>query len=834
MKAVVMAGGEGVRLRPLTSNQPKPMITVANRPVVEYILELFKRYNFKDVVMTLHFLPETIRRYFGSGEEIDVNISYVREEVPLGTAGSVKNAEEHLKETFLVISGDALTDFDLQEIVAFHRRKKAVVTIALKKVDNPLEYGIVITNSFGKIERFLEKPGWGEVFSDTVNTGIYVLEPEIFQYIPENQPFDFSKDLFPLLLKEGKPLYGFVSEGYWCDIGNLKQYKQANLDILEGRVNFQPKAIKTEQDVWIGKGAVIHPEAVVKGPSILGQHVRIERGAKIGELSILGPNVVVKEGAHVHRAVVMDNAFIGSHAVLHDCILGRNCEARKGARIEERAVIGDESIIGEDAIINHDVKVYPFKTIEAGAVVNRSIIWEPRGTRALFGKEGLSGLLNVDINAEVALRVAMAFGSLLPQDSTVVCSRDASRGARMIKTAVAAGLVATGVNVRDIKVAAAPLNRFAIRATNSVGGVHVRLAPFNPQVIQIQLFDSEGIDVSSATQRKIEQYFFREDFRRAFFSEIGQHQYHAQMMEYYIDALCRSIELCEMERVKRRVVIDHAFGTSSLIFPYFLEKVGLEAISLNAHTSESYAAVSLETLERSLIELGKTVKMFQADFGILFDNAAEKIVLVDDKGRRVSYETLLLLLVYLVSRFEKRKGKIAVPLGVSSWVEEIAKRFKRRVVRVRMSPQALMKIAKRGDIVFAGAYGGGFIFSRFLPAYDGIMSFAKLIAYLNAAGTSLSAIVDQLPTPHLVQKAVFCPWEKKGQIIRVLTERHGNKEAQFLEGIKVSFGKRRWFLVIPDAEEPLVKIFAEGESGKEARQRASEVASEIEEIIEVG
>ena len=213
MKAVVMAGGEGTRLRPLTSNQPKPMVPIVGKPCIEHILELLRGHGFEEVVITLAFMPQSIRSYFGDGDSLDVNIEYSVEELPLGTAGSVRLASSLLDETFLVISGDALCDVDLGALVDRHKETGAAVTIGLKSVDNPLEFGIVVTDEDGKVERFLEKPSWGQVFSDTINTGIYVLEPEVLKHVPLDGPYDFSKELFPLLLEMGRPIYGHVHGG---------------------------------------------------------------------------------------------------------------------------------------------------------------------------------------------------------------------------------------------------------------------------------------------------------------------------------------------------------------------------------------------------------------------------------------------------------------------------------------------------------------------------------------------------------------------------------------------------------------------------------------------
>ncbi len=831
--AVVMAGGEGTRLRPLTSNLPKPMINVANRPVMEYILLLLKRHGVEEVVVTLHFLPQLVRHYFSSGKDFGLNIKYVTEEEPLGTAGGVKNAESYLDGTFIVISGDALTDFDLTSLIKFHRQKKALVTIALKKVENPLEFGIVITSEDGRIEKFLEKPGWGGVFSNTVNTGIYVIEPEVLKYIPSNKPFDFSKDLFPMLLEEKKPLYGYVADGYWCDIGDLEQYRKANFDLLLGKLKFEPAGIKMANHVWVGQGVSIDPTAKINGPSLIGPHVKIEAGVNIGELSIIGHNAVLKEGAHIHRAIVSDNVFVGANAVLHNCIVGRNSEVRKGARVEERAVIGDECIVGADTFIGHDVKIYPFKTVEAGAIVNRSIVWETRGVRTLFGPQGAQGLINVDITPDFALRLAMAYGSLLPVGSKVVCGRDPSWAARMINRAIIAGLTGVGVNVQDLRDCPAPVARFAVTNSACQGGIHIRISPFDNQSLQIQFFNERGIDIDEDLQRKIERYFFREDFRRAFYSEIGKIEYQARMLEYYASALCKAFPLCQIKKLSKKIVIDHSFGASALVFPSILGKIGCDAISLNAYTDENRSTLSYEEFEKALSNLSETVRIFQADFGVLIDSAGEKIYLIDDQGRRVSPDVLLLLFIKLVASMEKRKGKIAVPVSVSHLAEEIASAYGRKVLRVKMSPADWMRMATRPDVIFVGAQGGGFIFPRFIPAYDGVMSVLKLLEYLSALEQPLSEILKEIPQPSLVQRVIYCSWEKKGEAIRVLVERYREAEKDLLDGVKIFHqGKEKWTLVIPDPVDPVLRIYTEGRDNREAIALAEDMMEELKEIVE--
>src|SRR5215472_14361418 len=335
-----MAGGEGTRLRPQTSNLPKPMLPLVGTPMMEHIIALLRRHGITDIVVTVAFLPNAIRSYFGNGSELGVRMVYATEESPLGTAGSVGNAKDELKERFLVISGDVLTDIDLTEVVAFHEKNDALATIALSAVENPLEFGIVITREDGTIERFLEKPGWGQVFSDTINTGIYVLEPDIFERIPEGRSVDFSSEVFPAVLEAGEPLYGCVAEGYWEDVGTTAAYLQAHEDILDGKVQVDIGGFELRPGVWIGKGSTIDRSVTIEGPVFVAENCTVDGAAVLGAYATVGANTRVAERAEVRRSVIGENAYVGPAARIEGAVLGRACDIRMGARCEPGSVVG--------------------------------------------------------------------------------------------------------------------------------------------------------------------------------------------------------------------------------------------------------------------------------------------------------------------------------------------------------------------------------------------------------------------------------------------------------------------------------------------------------------
>ena len=336
-----MAGGEGTRLRPLTSNQPKPMVPIVGKPCMEHILELLKQHGLEEVIVTVAFMPQAIRSYFGNGDTLGMSIEYSVEESPLGTAGSVRLASDRLEETFLVISGDALCDVDLTDLIRAHREKEAAVTIGLKSVENPLEFGIVVTDEEGRVERFLEKPSWSQVFSDTINTGIYVLEPEVLRHIPTDRPFDFSKELFPLLLEMGRPMYGYVFEDYWQDIGNLDQFRQANFDALDERVRLNIPGIRLRGNIWLGEGVEVDDLAAIEAPALLGNYCRIAPDASVGPYSVLGSSVTLQERARTERSVVDAATHIGRSARVEGAVVGRGMRhpgprSRPGRRGDRR------------------------------------------------------------------------------------------------------------------------------------------------------------------------------------------------------------------------------------------------------------------------------------------------------------------------------------------------------------------------------------------------------------------------------------------------------------------------------------------------------------------
>jgi mannose-1-phosphate guanylyltransferase/phosphomannomutase len=827
MRAVIMAGGEGTRLRPLTSNQPKPMMPLVNRPMMEHIVTLLASHGFDDIVVTVAYLANQIRDYFGDGSDFGVRMRYATEESPLGTAGSVRNASSELDDTFLVISGDVLTDIDLTAFVGAHRASGAFASIALKHVENPLEFGIVITQPDGSIERFLEKPSWGQVFSDTINTGIYVLEPGVFDFIPDGEVVDFSSDVFPAVLRKGLPMHGHVVDGYWEDVGTTEAYMRAHADVLDGSVKLDIGGFELGDGIWLGEGAVVDPDARVEGPVVIGDNCRIEAGVRLAQYTVLGTDVVVKGDAFLERAVCHDHVYVGRSARLRGCTIGRSSDLRAHARVEEGVVVGDECFIGEHAVVNAGVKIYPFKVVEADAVVNSSIVWESRGSRTLFGSRGIRGLANVDITPEVAVRVAMAYGTALKRGSVVTTSRDTSRAARALKRAVIGGLNLAGANVEDVELATVPLTRFQVRNGESRGGITVRLAPDDPDSVELRFFDADGRDIDEGTQRKIERLLAREDYRRAFAGDIGDIVFPPRSIEFYTAALERAVDAVRLREHAFKVVLDYSSGAASILMPSVLAKLGAEVLAVNPYAST--VASSATARADQVARIGELVRASGSHLGSVIAADGETALFVDDEGRALSHTEMMLALVRLVAETHDA-ARIALPVSVTLEAQRIATAHGAEIVWTKRSDANLMEVASHGDIAFGASPTGGYLWPAFLPAYDAMATLAFLLDMLAVVGRPLSAIVKTLPRVHLAHEAVPTPWERKGTVMRELMERSASHELVLVDGVKVMLDEG-WALVLPDPEHATTHVWAEAESDQAARALAQEYARAIRQAL---
>lgn len=801
------------------------MVPIAGKPVMEHILNLLKRHGITEVVVTVQYLASNIEDYFGNGSQLGMHITYSREDVPLGTAGSVKNAEELLTEPFIVISGDALTDYNLSEIIEYHHQKKSLATLTLAHVHNPLEYGVIITNEDGHISQFLEKPSWGEVFSDTINTGIYVLDPHIFSYFEKDKPFDFSQELFPFMLKKGDPIYGYVANGYWCDVGNLSEYMRANADALNGRVDVEIPAQNIGGNIWCEDGVEIDEDTQLYGPIYLAHDCKVKNGAIIHGPSIIGQYTIVDERAQVDRSIVWNNSYVGERAELRGAIVGSATSIKSKAVMFEGSVIGDNSIVQEGAIIQPNVKIWPDKEIEAGAVINTSIIWGSQGRRGLFSRFGVSGLVNVDLTPDFAAKLGAAYGAILPKGAVVCLNRDSShRTSRMIKRAVIAGLPSAGIHVHDINQVPIPVARYYVRNTDAVGGVHVSLSPHDQRIVDIKFFDQHGLDINKTLERKIENLYFREDFRRVYLDDLGAIEVleNKDVLTPYLDALLKVIDEALIKQRKYQIVVDYANGSTSHILQSLLNRLGCEVIVLNGNPETEQVSRTREEVEKDLHRLATITSTLNNDLGIRIDPGGERIWVVDSRGRILDGMKMLATMASLMLR-KYPHGVIAAPVTAPSALQHIAAHYEGQLLHTKVLAHAMTSAAAREGVVLVGDGAGSYVFPELQPAFDGMLATVKLLELLATFQVNLAEVVDNLPAYYMSRTTVNCPWEHKGKVMRILSEQYRERRAKPIDGIKIDLGKE-WVLVLPDADRPLFHVVAESVSSEQAQALAEKYA----------
>ena len=833
MKSIIMAGGFGTRLRPLTNNLPKPMVPMANRPMMEHIIELLKKNSITDLTSLLYFQPEMLTERLGDGSAFGVKLGYITLTVDLGTAGAVGSAMRQLPgdETTLIISGDVLTDIDLNKAVQFHKEKGSVATIVLTRVENPLPFGIVITDAEGRIARFLEKPSWGEVFSDTINTGIYILEKKVLDYIPVDREFDFSKDLFPALLEKGEPIYGYTAEGYWKDVGSLEEYRIANMDILQGLVTVDIPGERIEnRRLWVGKGARIDFTAKLEGSIVIGENCRVGADARISN-SIIGPNSVVEEGAVVIDSVLWDNTRAARGASMHEDVIGSYSEVLEKAHLAEGVIVSDHCSIGRQATVKANVKVWPYKTVEDDATLASSLIWGEKWSRHIFATYGVTGLANIEISPEFAAKLGAAYGASLKKGSSVSTSRDAHKTSRMINRAMMTGILSTGVNVHDYGVTPMPVVRFLSRSGTEAGGVHTRRSPFDMQILDLKFFDTKGLDLHPGYEKTIEKLFFREDFPRVPMEETGEMSFPIHAFESYQDSFMSLIDAETVRKARFRFILDYSYGSSSRIFPSILGKLNCEVIALNANLDGSKTTKTAEEFQRSMDQLSSIVRSLDADMGFYLDAGGEKVFLFDETGEALDGDTALNIVTLLTLKYCKetgRKGHIAVPITASRAIDRMAETYGFTVKRTKTTGRGLMEAAAEEGTLFVGEQQGGYIFPEFQPNFDGMYAVAKILEMLARHGARLHKLMREIPPSIIMKEKAACSFENKGMIMRRLAEESRNLETVLLDGIKIKFADD-WLVAYPSQDMPYFNLVAEASTEEAARALVNQYSEKIRE-----
>lgn len=790
MKAVIMAGGKGTRLRPLTAHTPKPMVPLLNRPCLEYMLNLLKKHGITEIAITLQYLPEVIKSYFGDGSAFGVSLTYFEETAPLGTAGSVKNCQEFLDQRFLVISGDALTDIDLSAAIAFHQEKGSLATLVLTRVEDPLEFGVVMTDETGRITRFLEKPNWSEVFSDTVNTGIYILEPQTLPFISTETEIDFGKDLFPRFLEKEKPLYGYIAEGYWSDIGTMEIYRQAQFDMLEGKVEIEIKAEEIAPRIYLEPGVRIESSVRLEGPAYIGEKAHLQNGVKVGAYSIVGSHSILSPGSKIAQTILWENVFLANRAELNGVTVCRSVQIGESALISEGAVIGEHCRLGSKVFIKHDVKVWPHKEVAENTTVHTSLIYGGKLAKSLFGDQGVRGAANIDVTPEFVTRLAAAYAFLLRGGSRIALSACTHPFAQLLKHSMMTSLCSSGIDTVDFGVGLSPITRYGVRKFAYQGAVHLHMSETSEEKnIVIQFFDQHGLPVSRDFERKLENAYWQETYVRSLTENLGQLHVEHHVQQSYLQALLVDVDLAKMKRRRFRLLIECEQRYLPAFLTPLMQTLGVRVV---------YGTVQ------------EDMPLQPIDFGISLDKNGEHFSLYTENGAELSQEQLLAL--QLVACFNGT-ARIGLPVSAPMELESLARLINVEVVRTKVTPRAMMEVSTH---------------DLFHPLFDAIHSMVKILEYLAGEEKPLSQLITQLPSCHMERKTVFCPKSSKGKVMRRMMEENKGKPLELVDGIKV-YDTHGWVLILPDSQEACVKVISQGSSAESASTLAADYAQRITE-----
>ena len=828
MKAVVMAGGFGTRIQPLTNSRPKPMLPIMNKPMMEHTMMTLKDLGITEFIVLLYFKPETIKDHFGDGSDFGIKITYVVPDDDYGTAGAVKLAQEYIgDDNFIIISGDLVTDFDFQKIFDYHAEKKSKLTITLTSVDNPLEFGVVIADEEGKIEKFLEKPSWGEVFSDTINTGIYIIEPEILEYIPKNENYDFGKDLFPKLMREGIDLMAGYSEGYWRDVGNPESYRDVYDDILTGKVKFNIDGETTPfpDGVLYSDETYSFDESIeIVGTVVLGKNVILKKGVKLNNV-VIGDNVTVGKESKIRNSVIWNDVDIHAKAKLDGCVICNDNVIGKNVTANAGMIMAEGCEIGQLTKIEQDVTIWPDKKIEDASIVSHSLILGNKYKNSIFVNGMVVGKSNVELSCEMATKLAEAFGAQLPVGSTVLVSRDYHKSSRMLKRAFLGGLLSAGINVIDYSDIPSAVLRCNLSAYDTyTAGVYFRQKSDDPTSTVITFYNDEALRISSDVAKKVEKSFFKEIFRRVDYSNIGEiyssnHEKEYQAYKEGVEALLPSLKDLEC-----RVAVDMMHGMAADVFPDILNDLGVENIIFNAHANQHRLANINALIKQSRQDMKAVVKALKLDAGFMLQPYGQRLDIMTDDGKVLGKQDALyvvLLLLNLEAQTEGHKKKVFLP----TWAADIVYFENLEIERGQYANFKAEKM-KKYDLVATGE--GNFAFTEFATHRDSMYASLKILEMMLRHKVKLSEMIASLPSFYYKTTKVECRQALKGKMMRMFLVDAKGKEASTLDGVKIWLDKNDWILMIPDQYSDHLNLYIQSENEEKGKAILAEYTAKIE------
>ncbi|WP_264448232.1 sugar phosphate nucleotidyltransferase [Bacillus cereus] len=783
MKGVILAGGKGRRLRPLTCNTPKPMLPLLEKPVLEYNIELLRQHGIREIAITVQYMSTAIKQYFGDGSKWGVNLYYFEDSPPLGTAGSIKQAESFLDETFVVISGDALTDFQLSEGIAFHEQKKRMVTMFVKEVENPLSFGLVVTNKEQEIIRYIEKPSWNEVVSNVVNTGIYIMEPEIFSYIPSMGFFDFSHDVFPLLANKNT-LFAYLSEDYWLDIGTFDQYRQAQFDLLTKKLKVPIPYTEVLPMVWMGEGVTIGKGTKIHGPSFIGEGAIIGAGAVIEPYSIIGKNSIVSSYSHLQKSIVFANARIGKYCELLETTIGEHTMVEDDVTLFQKSIVADRCHIGKSTVIKQKGKLWPYKVIDSHSIVGSAGVQESEKGAGWLQKSRIVGRGNVEITPQFIVKAAMAYGSLFVKGESILIGSQENIETTSYKNLFLHAIHGIGIHTMECKEMNESLFQYAIHNLNCAGGVFIQVE--SDRGIVIKMYGRDGM-LSYKQQKMIEQLYMSESFRYVCEKEMGRSKQVHVSLNNYIEAVLEHIDIEKIQKQKFHLLINKRNDMLQQLLMLFLQRLGCTVTWIYAGEQKDHVKALM--------------KSSKANMALMFSEQGNQFDLYDNHSN-----------IYQGTDFEE----VDIPDLLFESAGEIYPMSLKLggcyLLFYMHDEKKSFQIRWKRDILYR---------------------IGKLFELIALQGKTFLSIIEQSPPLYLLCDEVVCSWKEKGKVMRKLLADMERKEDGILKGVQFKYTEKEWSYIVSDAKQPKFLVYSHARNPVIARENMKNLIEKIRQYQKV-
>lgn len=767
MKAVIMAGGEGTRLRPLTCTLPKPMARMCGTPVLTYILDLLSVAGIKEAILTLKYMPNSIIEYFNDDEYKGIKLEFVIEDEFLGTAGSVKNALADTNESVLVMSGDALCDFSLKEIIKAHNDNSADVTITSVHVDDPREYGLLQVDENSFVTGFLEKPGWGQANCDIANTGIYILEPSAIKEIPSGVVYDFAKELFPKLLSQQKKLYSYVASGYWCDIGDLESYRMSQIDMLTGKVSvgFTPVAEGIYAKTALPKG-----DFVVIPPAYIGDGVQIENGAVIGPGTVIDDNCLIGAGSKIRESIILENSYVSSLCSINSAIVSKGASIKKGASLFEGSAVGANAIIGEYATVNGGVLIWPNREVTTGANANDNLKYGVC-SKIMLVNDGLEGDFGVELTPERAAILGSAVASV-EENVRVGVGADGYVNSQALKYGLLGGLISCGARVWDFSTCFPAQMHFFTAFCGLTFGIYISGGKSGTS---IRISEKGGLSLTRNSERDICANLAKSEFKRS------GHDQCKSVTDMQSVNMMYMRELCSQATVE-------------------IEGTKLEVISSNTRITDVMA--------HALLRLGC---VYGSDDLIIKINETGTRGSIIENGMGYSFEKLLAVAAY----HELKSGAdVALPWDAPHIITNIGNSLGRNVYRYAENPVSNTQDKARE----AGI--------KQLWARDALFLSVRILSIMREREKTLKELVKELPEFYVANKNVDIDVSPARISKKLIDESFLNTDD---EGIVFS-GDKGYAKVKVKSSGDTLKIITESVSIEAAEELCSDIEAIINRI----